>query len=298
MRLSRFLFPFLFVCALLLAASPAMAGQVVPVVAAENVWGDIAAQIGGSDVAVSSILSAPQIDPHLFEPTPATARMVAGASVIIANGAGFDPWMDRLAASRGADLGVTFLRVADVVGWHDGENQHLWFDPDNVAKLGVALGTALHRAGADDGAVARLAGLDRDVAALKSRIADMRRRFGGMRVSATEPLLGQLTAELGLVMENDAFQLAVMNDVEPGPAEVARFETDLRGGQVRLLIYNEQTVTPAASRLLGIARQAGVPCLAMTETLPPGLHWQGWMARILDSIEHTLGQPERVAGAK
>ncbi|GBR03744.1 metal ABC transporter solute-binding protein, Zn/Mn family [Acetobacter oeni] len=294
MRLTLFLLSSLFFCAVLLV--PARAGGVVSVVAAENVWGDVAVQLGGKNVAVSSIISAPEADPHLFEPTPATARAIAEASVAIANGAGFDPWMDRLVAARG--VGVAFLRVSDVAGWHDGENQHLWFDPDAVAKMATAFVAALHGAGAGSDADGRLAGLDRDVAALKERIAGMRRRFGGARISATEPLLGHLTSELGLVTENDAFQLAVMNDVEPGPAEVARFEGDLRGGRLRLLIYNEQTVTPSASRLLGIAHQVGVPCVAVTETLPPAMHWQGWMTRILDLIEQALEQPDRVAGAR
>ncbi|NHO33454.1 metal ABC transporter solute-binding protein, Zn/Mn family [Acetobacter fallax] len=291
MWLSRFVVRSLFFCVVMQAPVVARAEGVMPVVAAENVWGDVAAQIGGRDVSVTSIISSPDIDPHLFEPTPGTARAIAGAAIVIANGAGFDPWVDRLVLARPQDQGTRFIRVADVVGWRDGDNQHLWFDPDNVAKVAVAFAAALHGAGSGSGVDERVSSLGHDVVALDERIATMRRRFAGMRVSATEPLLGHLASALGLVMEDDAFQLAVMNDVEPGPAEVARFESGLRGGRLRVLIYNEQTVTPSASRLLGIAHQVGVPCVAVTETLPPGLHWQGWMTHILDSLEKALEQP-------
>lgn len=108
----------------------------------------------------------------------------------------------------------------------------------------------------------------------------------------TDPLPGRLTEELGLVTENSAFLLAVMNGVEPEPAIVAQFENDLKNGQIKLLIYNPQTATSSVSHLLEVAKEAGVPCMPLTETLPPGLHWQDWMAQILDGIESHLLKPD------
>ncbi|NHN88410.1 metal ABC transporter solute-binding protein, Zn/Mn family [Acetobacter conturbans] len=280
MRSSRL--PFLLV-ALCLGVAPARAADQTPqptrIVAAENVWGDIAAQIGGTDVVVESILSAPDIDPHLFEPVPTTARDVANSDLVILNGAGFDPWMSRLSGVRPA------IRVADIAGWHDGDNPHLWFDPVVVGKVGEAVAHALRD---DPRNTPVLRAFEQTVTQLEDRIAALRKQVAGMKISATEPLLGRLTDSLGLVTENTAFQLAVMNDVEPGPAEVARFENDLRNGTLRLLIYNKQTVTPSASRLLEVAKEAGVPSIAVTETLPPGMHWQGWMSTILDELEAAL----------
>src|ERR1039458_9132904 len=66
------------------------------VVAAENFYGDVARQIGGDDVAVASVMSNPDQDPHLFETTPSTVRQIAAAQVVILNGADYDPWMDKL----------------------------------------------------------------------------------------------------------------------------------------------------------------------------------------------------------
>ena len=69
----------------------------VSIVAAENFYGDIAQQIGGSDVTVTSILQSPDQDPHLFEAAPSTARDIAAARIIVQSGIGYDDWMAKLA---------------------------------------------------------------------------------------------------------------------------------------------------------------------------------------------------------
>ncbi|MFT8717950.1 metal ABC transporter solute-binding protein, Zn/Mn family [Acetobacter sp.] len=271
-----FLLPFLLFAGMI----PAQAAvPTIRIVAAENVWGDIAAQIGGPEVSVKSILSMPDVEPHLFEPVPTTARDVADAGLLIINGGGFDPWMDRLAGTHPS------IRVSDIADWHDGDNAHLWFDPAVAEKVAQAVAHALHD---DPQTVASLGHFEQAVTQLETRITALRPKVAGTKIAATEPILGRLTDRLGLVTENAAFQLAVMNDVEPGPAEVARFESALRNGTIKLLIYNQQVVTPSAARLLDVAEAAHVPCIAVTETLPPGQHWQDWMNAILDKMEAAL----------
>src|SRR5215472_1389401 len=68
----------------------------IAIVAAESVYGDVAAQIGGPDVKVTSIISTPQQDPHAFEASAAAARALAGADIVVRNGGGYDAWIDRL----------------------------------------------------------------------------------------------------------------------------------------------------------------------------------------------------------
>ena len=72
--------------------APAFA-EPVKIVAAENFYGDVANQIGGGNVAVTSILTNPDVDPHLFEASTETASALANANVVVANGAGYDNWM-------------------------------------------------------------------------------------------------------------------------------------------------------------------------------------------------------------
>ncbi len=88
--------------ALLAFAAPARAAAPAPVgiVAAENFYGDVAAQIGGNDVRVTSILDNPDQDPHLFEASPSVGRALSGARIVVYNGIDYDPWMDKLLRRR------------------------------------------------------------------------------------------------------------------------------------------------------------------------------------------------------
>jgi zinc/manganese transport system substrate-binding protein len=144
-----------------------------------------------------------------------------------------------------------------------------------------------HAAAYDD----RLRGFLASLAPLDARIARLRAKYAGAPVTATEPVFGDMARALGLTMRNEKFQLAVMNNTEPGASEVAAFETDLRRRRVRLLIYNRQVSDAMAERLLRIAKQSGVPTVGVTETEPPGTTYQSWMGEELDAIGSALAAP-------
>src|SRR5207253_4327641 len=91
-------------------AGAATAGGTLQVVAAENFWGSIAAQLGGDRVHVTSIITSPATDPHDYEPTAADARTMAGARLAIVNGVGYDPWANKLIAAN-AESGRVVLTV-------------------------------------------------------------------------------------------------------------------------------------------------------------------------------------------
>src|SRR5437899_2935972 len=114
--------------ALLLTAAAQAAPSSAPlrVVAAENVWGSIASQLGGDRAVVTSVITSPSADPHSYEPTAADARAFAGAQLVIVNGAGYDPWASRLVASNPVG-GRIVLTVGDLVGVKAGGNPHRWY---------------------------------------------------------------------------------------------------------------------------------------------------------------------------
>ncbi len=275
-----------------LAARVAWAAQPVTLVAAENVYGDIAAQIGGASVRVTSILANPNIDPHLFEASPAVARAVAGAQVAVENGAGYDPWMARLLdASPSGDR--TTLIVAALAHRGAGDNPHLWYDPTAVSAFARTLAAALERRDPAPASAYRagLRGFMASLAPLQAKIASIRIRFAGVPVTATEPVFGYMAAALGLTMRNERFQRAVMNGAEPAAADVAAFEDDLRLHRVRALLYNTQATDDQAKRLVAIARASGVPIVGVSETEPAAKTYQAWMGGQLDALEQALSRP-------
>jgi len=279
----------LLIAAGVLAAGPAAAA--VTIVAAENMYGDLATQIAGPDATVTSVLSNPNQDPHLFEATPSVARALATAAIVIVNGADYDPWMAKL-LSAGGDPHRQVIVAADLMHKHPGDNPHLWYDPATMRAVAGALGADL---AAQDPAHAadyarRAAAFDDALDRLDGRIAALRSRFAGTPVTATEPVFGLMASALGLTMRNERFQLAIMNDTEPRVSDTAAFEDDLVHHRVRVLFYNSQATGPAAQRLLGIARRAGIAVVPVTETEPPGLTYQAWMTAELDAAERALAK--------
>ncbi len=282
--------------ALLLAlALPPTAGAAdgkLAVVAAENFYGDIARQIGGDRVEVVSIMNNPEQDPHLFETTPGVVRQIAGAQIVILNGANYDPWMEKLLAAAPRP-GRIVITAASLTGKKAGDNPHLWYAPATMPAVAKAIAEALAKAdgahAGDYGArlAATLVSLDR----VAQRVAQVRAKHAGKPVTATEPVFGPMVDALGLTMRNQRFQLAMMNDTEPSARDVAAFEDDLKQHKVKAMIYNKQVSEKLTERLLDIASKAKVPVVGVTETQPANLSFQDWMLAQLDALDKALTGP-------
>jgi len=277
--------------ALALSGAAALADP-VRVVAAENFYGDLARQIGGDHVAVVSILTNPDQDPHLFEASPETAKAIAEAQVAVANGADYDPWMAKLLAASPAPARRQ-IDVGALVGAKPGDNPHLWYGPQNMKAAAHALAEALAGVDAPHAADYR-AGEAKFLASLKpldGKLAEMRKRHTGAAVAASEPVFGYAAEALGLDVREQKFALSVMNDSEPAPSDVAMFESDLKGHKVRAMIYNSQASEPAVEKLVALAKASGVPVVGVTETEPPGARYQTWVEGELDALDKALGAP-------
>ncbi len=283
--------------ALCIAAVILLAGRVeaqpasvtIRIVAAENFYGDVAQQLAGPNATVISILSNPEQDPHLFEASPSVARNLSAAAIVVYNGADYDPWMAKLlAASRSTSRKV--IVVADLVHKKTGDKPHLWYDTATMPAYAKALAAALverdpsHTTEHDQRLQAFLTSLQ----PLEAKLAEMRDKFAGTPVTATEPVFGYMATALGFKMRNERFQLAVMNDTEPRVSDVAAFENDLRKHQVRLLLYNSQASGAAAQRMVRIAQQAKIPVVGVTETEPASTTFQSWMMGELNAVAHAL----------
>ena len=280
--------------ALLAASVPVAQAQLakpLPVVAAENFYGDIATQIGGANVKVTSILSNPDQDPHLFEASASVARNLSAARLVIYNGVDYDPWAAKmLDAAKGTDR--TVIVVADLVGKRSGDNPHIWYDPATMPALAKALADAFSRADPAHGAEysSNLAKFQQSLAPVQAKIAGLRARLAGVPATATEPVFGYMFDALGMTVRNASFQLSVMNNTEPSASDVAAFENDLKTHRVKLLVYNSQASDPVATRMAALAKASHTPVVGATETEPAGKTYQSWMAGELDAVDHALSK--------
>lgn len=275
-------------CAL---AAPALADP-VKIVAAENFYGDLAAQIGGADVVVTSILSSPDQDPHLFEASPETAKALRDAKIVIVNGAGYDPWMDKLLQGQGGP-GRREIVVGALVNHEAGDNPHLWYDPATMKAAAKALVSDLaavdpaHKTDYEVGQTKFLESLK----PLDDKIAAMRKSYAGQPITASEPVFGYQAMLVGLKVRNEKFALAVMNNAEPTASEVAGFENDLKGHEVKVMLYNAQASEPSVQRLVQMAKDNNIPVVGVSETEPAGTAYPAWMLGQLDLLDKALAGP-------
>ena len=254
---------------LVIAPANAKAADPITVVAAENFYRQVAKTIGGSQVSVTSILSNPNQDPHLFEADVATAQAVSKADIAVYNGADYDPWMIKLLKAS-PKAGRTEIVAAKLTGHKAGDNPHLWYDPKTMPAVAKALADELAKRDPANAASyrERLAGFETSLTPLNDMIAKLKASYAGTPVTATEPVFGYMASALGLDMRNYNFQLATMNDTEPSATDVAAFEDDLKERKVKVLFYNSQVTDDTTTRLLNLAKQSGVPVVGVTETEP------------------------------
>jgi len=249
------------------------------VVAAENVYGNIAAQIGGPHVSVTSILTNPDADPHLFEPGTSSGLAVAGAKVVIQNGLGYDAFMAKLENAAPSKHRIV-VTTADVLGIQGKDaNPHLWYDVPKLGRIARAIASALERADPRHAAAYRsgLSHFDRSLGPLRREVATIRTRFHGAPVAYTEPVPGYLllAAELRNLAP-DSFTRPIEDGSEPSPSAVAAMNALVAHHRIRVLLYNSQAVSPITARLRAAAVAAGIAIVPVAETLPLGLTFQEW----------------------
>ena len=268
-------------------------GSALDVVASTNVYGDITAQIGGAHVGVSSVLSDPNADPHLFEPGTQNGLAVAQAKVLIQNGAGYDDFMGRL-ESASPSSGRIVVTIADVLDMHGRDaNPHLWYDVPLLPRIAGAIAAGLEEADPKHAAAYR-AGLDRFVKSLRPLDEEVRRirtRYAGRPIAYTEPVPGYLVAALGLRnLAPASFTRAIQNGSEPPAEAVAAMNSLIADHRVDVLLYNSQAVSPITARVRTAAQQAGIPVVGVTETLPPHLTFQQWQLAQVRSLQRALAR--------
>jgi zinc/manganese transport system substrate-binding protein len=262
-----------------LGAEARPAAAPLPVVAGENVYGDIVQQIGGSLVSVTSVLSDPNADPHLFEPGTRNGLAVSQARLVVQNGLGYDAFMDKLEQASPSSHRVT-VTIADALGIRGADaNPHLWYDVPKLNVIAGAITTGLVRADRSHASAYR-AGRDRfekSLAPLRQLVAQIAHRYKGAPVAYTEPVPGYLIDAAGLSNRApQSFTRSVEDGTEPAPQAVSEMNALVSGHKIKVLLYNSQTVTPVTERVRLAAVHAGIPVVGVSETLPPHRTFQQW----------------------
>jgi len=265
----------------------------IRVVAAENSWGSVAAQLGGDRVSVTNIINNPDTDPHDYEPTAADGRNVADARYIIINGIGYDPWADKLVAA--SNNSATSLKIGDLVGIAPGGNPHRWYSPDDVAKVIERITNDYKKIDPADAAYFDRQKNVYETQSLKrynSLVSEIKNKYAGVPVGASESIFSLLTPSLGLnLVTPKSFLTAMSEGTEPTATDKAAIDQQIKGKQIKMYVYNNQNSTPDVVRQVDEANAAEIPVIAITETLSPaGLSFQDWQTRQLEALRDGLAK--------
>ncbi len=281
------------------AASPAAAAGADPagkivVAAAENFWGSIARQLGGTHVTEISIITNPNADPHSYEPTATDARTIASAQLVIVNGIGYDPWAPKLLAANPVQ-GRATLTVGDLLGLKPGGNPHQWYSAAHVRQVIDAITADYQRI--DPGAAAYFARRrstfeTKTLARYNELISQIRARYAGTPIGASESIVSPLADTLGLKMLTPySFLKAISEGAEPTAQDKATIDAQIKNKQIKIYVYNSQNATPDIGAQVRAAKAEGIPVATVTETLvPPGATFQQWQVAELRGIENALHQ--------
>jgi zinc/manganese transport system substrate-binding protein len=283
-------------CSVLLLAScntstRSSKSSTLEVVAAENFWGSLATQLGGSHVHVTSLIRKPNTDPHDYEPTPGDARAIASARLVITNGLGYDAWIDKLLdANRSSRRRV--LNVGDLVGLKEGANPHRWYSPVDVEKVLSQITADYKTLDPTDAAAFDQLHSEFDNAGLvqyRSAIGRIKSKYGGTAVGASESFFSPFSEVLDLELLTPAsFLDAISEGNDPTAADKATVDRQITTKQIKVFVFNTQNATPDVRRLVDAANAHGVPVVAFTETLPEGASFQDWQTQQLQALESAL----------
>ncbi len=268
--------------------------HLVKIVAAESFWGAIAAQLGGSEASVQSIIANPAQDPHSYEPTPADARALASAQLVIVNGIGYDPWVPRLLAAN-PDPAQAALTVGGVLGVKEGQNPHRWYDPTDVEAVARTITADLERLDPRHASYydQRQSQFEvRCLARYHALIASIASRYAGEPVGASESIFALQAPALGLrLLTPSSFMNAISEGTEVTARDTLTTARQITDRQIKLWIYNSQNATPQILQLNALARAQRIPVVAVTETLSPaGDSFEQWQVAQLQGIAAALHQ--------
>lgn len=257
----------------------------INVVASLDFYGETAKAVLGDKGTVTSIIDKPSMEPHEYEPTTNTAKLVSKANVIVYNGLGYDTWMNRLSADN---TGTTKINVAQgIMNKQNGDNEHIWYNLKTMPKLANALAEQFGKRQPQSKAYFKQ-NAKRYIQSLKpldQKVAQLRRNSRQARVNVSEPVFDYSLTEMGYRQNNNHYAQAVQNDTDPSPKDIKQMQADIRHHKIAFFVVNTQEISKMTTNLLSLAKKSGVPIVRVTESQPAGTTYKTWMMRQFNEVQ-------------
>lgn len=294
--------------------------QPIKIFASQRFTAQIAKEIGGQDVLVTETKNERK-DPHHFEITLNERKALAEADIVILNGLGYESWATRLNFNvkktkhnkpiidkQFAEIQSHFKKnkikknqqkiivIADLLDKDFGHDPHLWYHPKALPTLAehlfheISIFFPANKQKYEKKLLKILARYKQ----LDILCDEIREKYAGIDISATESIFSHMATNLQLNMLHTDLQHAIMNHSEPSIKQLSAFENDLKNGKIKILIDNIETHSPFTKHFVKIAKKNKIPVVTVSETLP--VHAQthaDWMTTQLQSLKQALEEYDK-----
>lgn len=265
--------------------SSSSSNQKITIVASTDFYAEIAKTVVGEHGTATAIIKDANVSPEDYEPTTTVAKKVSGADIVLANGLGYDAWLNKLAK---ISKNIKLIRVGeDVLNKKTGVNPHLWNDPETMSKTANYLATELGKKDPKNRDYYKK-NAKKYVASLKpvnDLITKISKKSDGQTVAQTEPVFEYMLDALGYKIMDTDFSEAIEKGNDPSPATLAALKSAITNHKIAFFVNNTQTSSSTVSNLIDLAKKNDIPVVNVTETIPNGENYVSWKLKELKAIE-------------
>lgn len=261
------------------AATNKDSGSKIKIVTTTDFYAEVAKAVVGDKGTVTSIINNPAIDPHDYEPTTNVAKQVSNANITVANGLGYDSWMNKL----NQDDNSTFIKIGEnVMNKKVGDNPHIWYEPQTMPKYAKYLAKELAKKYPDDKTyfennaqkyISTLQPVQRELTKLRQKSQSSKNK----NVYVSEPVFDYSLKATGFKVTNKSFEKAIENGTDPTPADIKKMNKGIKNKQISFFVLNTQTDSKIINNFVKKAKANNIPILKVTETLPKDKTYKQWM---------------------
>lgn len=261
------------------------------VVASTDVWGSVAAAVVGDHATVKPIVSGTVADPHSFEASPSDVAEIADASLVVYNGDHYDHWIDGVLQNS---PDIPTIDASSLSPTQPPPNEHVFYDLPTVKAVANRIAETLGQSDAEHAGdyTANAQKFSDDLDTLTLAQHGIGEAHPGASVVSTEPVAYYALRNAGIADKTPpSFANAVEEGGDPSPADLAAVLDLINNRQVSAIVVNTQTGGPVTKQLSDAARQAVLPVISVTETLPEGMDYLQWQRKTVDEMAAALDSP-------
>jgi len=265
----------------------------IKITATTDFYGEVAKAVAGKKGDVVSVINKPNIDPHDYDPTPKVAKRVSGSGIVIANGIGYDSWMNKLVKNSN---NLKYIKVGeDLMDKKAGDNPHLWYNPQTMPKLANNIAARLGKIQPKNKKYFKK-NAKKYIASLKpvnnkiSQLNSVAAKVPNKDVYVSEPVFDYAITAAGFKVGNPQFENDTEKGTDPAPKTIKSMQSGIKQHKIAFFVYNTQVSDKTITTFVNLAHKNNVPVLKVTETLPANKNYKQWMTDQYNNLLQILNE--------